>query len=159
MKQTFTEQFVAASGNEAMLAKRIVKTLESNGITSMDILLSKEPREIQSIKGIGDRALHILGQVMTKERMKREKKMDIYRKTQGKAEPQTLCGWLEKAGVCYTEARQLEKILKTNGIRDICVFMNTPEEKIASFERIGVKRLENLRKVKALLLKKKRVKK
>ena len=148
----FVEVFVQlADEADKVDAKRIGKVLEKNGVDSITRLINMDWESIQEIKGVGPRALHIIGVIRTREKCKAEKKMNMYKKAKGKALPKDLKYYMRKLGVSYLSACQFERILKKNGIMTISDFMEASQEEISQFKGIGPKRLQNCVEIKSMI--------
>ena len=156
---SFIDIFVTlADESEKAIARRIAKTLEANGIDSMERLMSADPYDIQIIKGIGDRALNIIGKIRTKEEYRIKQMTDVYNKHKGTVRPITLRDWFVQAGCSYLEACNMEKIIVKNGCKTVDAFMEMDMAEIGSWKGIGAKRLQTCVETKAIIssVKKKR---
>ena len=142
------------AGNDQAMAVRIVKILSKNGIYTIDLLMAKKPEELLAIKGIGNKAMVLIGRVMTKEEAERKSKMDVYRKNCGSCPPVTLADWLQKTGCSYMECCTISRILRQNGIKTVDEFMKTKQEQFASYKGIAEKRINVIMKTQAIIRKK-----
>ena len=154
MEKCLLDYFRESAGNDQQHAARVVKTLAKNGIYTMDILMSKTPNELKEIKGIGDKAMHLIGVVMTKEQAIRDNMKDIYDKNCHECPPTSLRAWFQKAGATYLESVNLERILKENGIKTIDVFKKTKLTEFAGYKGVAAKRLGLIAKTKKLMARK-----
>lgn len=151
MEKCLLDYFKEAAGAEQLLAQRVVKTLALNGIYTIDILMEKKPNEIYALKGIGDKAMKLIGIVMTKEEYERNKKMDIYKKNCHDCSCVTLKDYFKKSGTTYLEACCIEKILKKNGVKTIDDFMALKKPQMTEIKGIGEKRAETIYKTQKLI--------
>lgn len=150
------DYFREAAGAEQLLAQRIVKTLAANGIYTIDLLMEKKSNDIYAMKGIGDKAMKLIGIVMTKEQYQRDHMKDIYKKNCHDCSCITLKDWFKKAGATYLESCNLELILKRNGIKTIDDFMALKTPQIEEMKSIGPKRRETICKTQKLIKSSKR---
>lgn len=145
MNKTFTDIFVELAGEaNATDAKRIAKALEANGIESIQHLINMTDDAISALKGIGPRAMHVIGEIKTRERFKSEKKISDYKKMKGKRIPKTFKTYLQLAGATYLESCNIEKIVKENGCKTVDDFMLVGENCYDGWKGIGPKRKERL---------------
>ena len=151
MEKCLLDYFKEAAGAEQLLANRVVKTLAVNGIYTIDLLMEKKPNDIYALKGIGDKAMKLIGIVMTKEECERKKKMDIYKKSCHDCVPTTLKDWIKKTGTTNLEACTLQKILKNNGVKTIDNFMELRTPEMEQMKGIGPKRIETIYKTQKLI--------
>ena len=151
MEKCLLDYFKEAAGAEQLLANRVVKTLAVNGIYTIDLLMEKKPNDIYALKGIGDKAMKLIGIVMTKEECERKKKMDIYKKSCHDCVPTTLKDWIKKTGTTNLEACTLQKILKNNGVKTIDDFMKLKTADMKQIKGIGPKRIETIYKTQKLI--------
>ena len=99
---------------------------------------------ISALKGIGPRALHVIGEIKTREQFKADKKISDYKKLKGKQVPKTFNLYLQLAGCSYLEACRIEHIVKKNGCATIDDFMIVGENCYDGWSGIGPKRKEKL---------------
>lgn len=151
MEKCLLDYFKEAAGAEQLLANRVVKTLAVNGIYTIDLLMEKKANDIYALKGIGDKAMKLIGVVMTKEEYERKKKADIYKKNCHDCTPTTLKDWFRKAGVTNLEACCIEKILKNNGVKTIDDFMKLKTPEMGAMKGIGEKRKATIYKTQKLI--------
>ena len=133
------------------LVMSTLKALAYNGVTSVDILLKRKPDEIRKIKGIGPKSMTLITKVMTKEEAIRNQKKDVYDKYCHNVSCTCLRDWFEKSGLNHLSACQLDRILKTNGIVNVDVFMKQPMAYYGNYKGIGPKRLETIANTKRLI--------
>lgn len=140
------------SSGDAAYAKRLYKTLEKNGISSIDVLLEMSPYDISNIKGVGKRAEVIISRALTEERCERENKKETYKK-QTKFNCQCLRDWFVRAGCRYTEACIIEKILKKEfNVKSIQDFLDIPFKDLFSVKGIGPVRSMKIQTVKMMII-------
>lgn len=151
MNKSLLQYFQESAGAEQLLAQRVVKTLAFNGITDIDKLMAKTPNELYEIKGIGDKAMKLIGVVMTKEKYEREHKQDIYKKHCHDCVPTTLKDWFKKAGTTYLEACCIEKALKLAGFKTVDDVMALKKPDMQQIKGIGEKRMETIWKTQKLI--------
>lgn len=151
MEKCLLDYFLESAGAEKLLAQRVVKTLATNGIYTMDILMSKTPNEIYALKGIGDKAMKLIGVVMTKEEYARKEQQKLYKKNCGECVPTTLKDWLRKTGATYLEACCIEKSLKLAGYKTVDDFMALKKPQMLEIKGIGEKRMEMIYKTQKLI--------
>lgn len=154
MEKCLLDYFRESAGNDQQHAVRVVRTLAKNGIYTMDILMSKTPNELKEIKGIGDKAMHLIGVVMTKEQAIRDNMKAVYDKNCHECPPTSLRAWFQKAGATYLESVNLERIIKENGVKSIDVFKKTKLTVFAGYKGIAAKRMETIAKTKKLMARK-----
>lgn len=138
------DYFREAAGAEQLLAQRIVKTLAANGIYTIDLLMEKKSNDIYALKGIGDKAMKLIGIVMTKEEYERKKRAEVYKKNCHDCTCVTLKDWFKKAGATYLESCNLELILKRNGVKTVDDFMALKKSQMDEMKGIGLKRRETI---------------
>lgn len=158
MEKCLLDYFRESAGNDQQHAVRVVRTLAKNGIYTMDILMSKTPNELKDIKGIGDKAMHLIGVAMTKEQAVRDNMKAVYDKNCHDCPPTTLHAWFQKAGSTYLESMNLERIMKNNGVKTVDIFRKTPLKTFAEFKGIAAKRLQMIAKTKKLMARKAKTK-
>lgn len=154
MEKSLLEYFEEEAGVEKLLARRVVKTLAFNDIYTMNLLMAKTPNELAAIKGIGDRAMNLIGRVMTKEQAIRDKKKDIYDKNCHDCECTSLRDWFKKAGCTYLEACTLQKIIKQWGVNTVDIFVKTKTSEFEKMKGIGPKRMATIDKAKKMIARK-----
>lgn len=154
MEKCLLEYFREAAENDQRFAERVVKVLAANDIYSIDLLMEKTSDELYAIKGIGDRAIRLIGIVMTKEQAIRDQKKDIYEKNCHDCECTTLQDWFKKAGCTYLESCVLQKIMREWGVKSVDIFMKMKMTEFGKMKGIGPKRLQTIEKTKKLIAKK-----
>ena len=151
MEKCLLDYFKEAAGAEQLLAQRVVKTLAANGIYTMDILMEKKPNEIYALKGVGDKAMKLIGIVMTKEEYERKQKQDIYKKNCHDCTCVTLKDWFKKAGCTHLEACNIERILKNNGVNTIDDFLGLKKPQMSGMKGMGEKRMAMVYKTQRII--------
>ena len=150
-KKSLLQLFREAAGPEELkLADRVVKTLMDNRIISIDILAMKEPEEILAINGIGDKSMALINKVMAKRIVSIKDIQKAYKKSKKKTR-NTLHEWFEDAGASKLEAANVEKILKNNGIKYANDILKFDVSQFENMPGIGEKRLDLIRKTRALM--------
>jgi len=140
--------------NERLVINTL-KVLAYNGITDIDILMKKNSEELMALKGIGPKAMNLLGKVMTKEETKRNQISAVYEKYCSDVPCTCLRDWFEKCGCMYLEACIMQKILKNNGIKTVDAFMKAKNSDFEKMHGIGQKRMQEITKVKKAIAKQK----
>ena len=150
-KKSFIDIFVGlVSEPDKTEAKKIAKVLEKNGINSIQRLISMADDAIYALKGIGDRAMHIISEVKTKEESKAKKTMKTYKKTKGNSIPKDFKYYANECGISYLQTCQLEKILKEHSVKDVYALIDISQEEISQWKGVGVKRLQWFFEIKGL---------
>ena len=151
MEKCLLDYFKEAAGAEQLLAQRVVKTLAANGIYTIDLLMEKKPNDIYALKGIGDKAMKLIGIVMTKEEYERKQKQDIYKKNCHDCSCVTLRDWFKKAGATHLEACNIERVLKNAGYKTFNDFMALKKPAMLEIKGMGEKRMEMVYKTQKLI--------
>lgn len=152
MEKTFTEIFAElADEADKTSAKRIARTLEANGITSMQHLLGVTDEKLYSIKGIGNYAMRVIGVIKTREEARLKKMMNEYKKAKGKKVNRDIRYYAQQAGMNYLSACQFERIMTRYNVRTPQELLDCPQEVLSQFKGIGAKRLQQCIDIKSVI--------
>ena len=159
MKKSFIDIFVElADEADKAEAKRVASLLQKNGIDSLERLIKTCDSVIAEIRGIGNRYMHIISVIKTREIYKSEQKISDYKKLKGKKCPKDFRYYLQKAGATYLESCNIEKIVKQNGVATVDEFLLVRPNCMDGWKGIGPKRLATLTEAQKLIAKSKRIK-